>query len=57
MYSTWQPPVWPMKFCLFVGLLLLSIQGISEILKQFIGLVNALQARKNPPLEQKEAQV
>lgn len=57
MYSTWQPPVWPMKLCLFIGLPLLAIQGISEILKQLIGLINALQARKNPPLEQKEAQV
>ena len=57
MYSTWQPPVWPMKLCLFIGLLLLAIPGLSEILKQLIGLINALQARKNPPLEQKEAQV
>lgn len=47
LYSTWQPPVWPMKFCLFAGLLLLFIQSISEILKQLIGLVDTLQDRKH----------
>lgn len=32
-YSVWQPPTWPLKFCLFLGLFLLAVQGISEILK------------------------
>lgn len=32
-YSVWQPVVWPVKLALFVGLLMLCIQGVSEILK------------------------
>lgn len=33
-YSVWAPPVWPLKLCLFIGLLLLCVQGVSEMLKQ-----------------------
>ena len=32
-YSVWQPVTWPVRLALFVGMLLLAIQGISEILK------------------------
>ena len=31
-YSVWQPVTWPVLLALFVGMLLLAIQGISEIL-------------------------
>ena len=37
-YSVWAPAVWPEKLCFFAGLLLLSVQGISEILKQIVGI-------------------
>lgn len=33
-YSVWMPHVWPVKLCFFAGIVLLFIQGISEILKQ-----------------------
>lgn len=45
-YSVWAPPVWPVKLCLFVGLALLAAQGISEILKCVIGILDAV--RKTP---------
>ena len=32
-YSVWQPVTWPVRLALFVGMLLLAIQGVSEILK------------------------
>jgi len=52
-YSVWAPPVWPVKFCLAIGLLMLSIQGISEILKQIIWLVEYY--TNHSSTEQKEA--
>ena len=39
-YSTWQPVTWPLKFCLFLGLLLLAVQGMSEILKHVDWIVD-----------------
>ena len=44
-YSVWAPPAWPVKLALFLGLTLLSLQGISEMLKQVTGISDALQAR------------
>ena len=38
-YSVWAPYTWPEKLCFFIGMLLLAIQGISEMLKQVIGIV------------------
>ena len=38
-YSVWAAPTWPVKLCLFVGLVLLAIQAVSEILKHVEGLV------------------
>lgn len=32
-YSVWQPVTWPVRLAMFLGLLFLAIQGISEILK------------------------
>ena len=40
-YSVWAAPPWPVKLCLFVGLVLLAIQAVSEILKHVEGLVTA----------------
>lgn len=40
-YSVWAAPTWPVKLCLFVGLVLLAIQAVSEILKHVEGLVTA----------------
>ena len=37
-YSVWAAPTWPVKLCLFIGLVLLAIQAISEILKQVTGI-------------------
>ena len=38
-YSVWAPVLWPEKLCFFIGITLLAIQGISQILKQVIGIV------------------
>ena len=40
-YSVWAAPTWPVKLCLFVGLVLLAIQAVAEILKHVEGLVTA----------------
>lgn len=40
-YSVWAPPTWPVKLCLFVGILLLCVQTVSEILKQVNGIIGA----------------
>lgn len=45
-YSVWAAPTWPVKFCFFFGILLLSVQTVSEILKQVVGLVETVQSRK-----------
>ena len=39
-YSVWAAPTWPVKFCLFLGLLLLAVQSVSEILKQVNGIIS-----------------
>lgn len=46
-YSVWAPPTWPVKFCLFLGLLLLAVQAVSEILKQITGIMEL--CGKKPP--------
>lgn len=45
-YSVWAQPTWPVKLCLFIGLALLSLQTVSEILKQVIELVDCLKGKK-----------
>ena len=40
-YSVWAPVVWPEKLCFFIGILLLAAQGISEMLKQIIGITES----------------
>lgn len=35
----WAPPIWPVKFALFFGLAMLFIQGISEMIKSVVWLV------------------
>ena len=54
-YSVWAAPTWPVKFCLFFGLLLLAIQSVSEILKQVRGIIESVNAKKLPE-DGKEAQ-
>ena len=44
-YSVWAPPVWPVKLCLFAGLALLALQGISEMLKCVSGIMDAVHAK------------
>ena len=34
--SAWAPIIWPVKFALFFGLLMLLAQGVSEMLKQIL---------------------
>ena len=46
-YSVWAPPTWPVKFCLFLGLALLTVQGVSEILKQISGIASAARGKKS----------
>ena len=45
-YSVWAAPVWPVKLCLFLGLLLLAIQAVSEILKQVNGIYDDVTGKK-----------
>ena len=54
-YSVWAAPTWPVKFCLFFGLLLLAVQSVSEILKQVRGIIEDVTAKKLPK-DGKEAQ-
>ena len=44
-YSVWAAPTWPVKFCFFLGILLLSVQAVSEVLKQVVALVEELQGK------------
>lgn len=46
-YSVWAPPTWPVKFCLFLGLMLLAIQAFSEALKQIIGIADSYAEKKH----------
>ena len=53
-YSVWAPVVWPEKLCFFIGLLLLSVQGISEILKQIIGISESLKEERTSKIKKLE---
>lgn len=55
IYSVWAAPTWPVKLCLFVGLALLTVQAVSELLKQVTGIVECAQG-KALPAGGKEAQ-
>ncbi|MDD3164398.1 MAG: TRAP transporter small permease subunit [Oscillospiraceae bacterium] len=50
-YSVWQPPTWPIKFCLFLGLFLLSVQGVSEILKNLNWIIYYFRNGRKAPEE------
>lgn len=54
-YSVWAAPTWPVKFCLFLGLLLLAVQSVSEILKQVNGIISDVTGKELPDAG-KEAQ-
>ena len=45
-YSVWAAPTWPVKLCLFVGLLLMAVQSVSEILKQVQGIAEDVTGKK-----------
>lgn len=52
-YSVWQPVTWPVKLALFVGLLLLCIQGVSEILKHIDWIIEYFRnGRKEPQINE-----
>ena len=53
-YSVWAAPTWPVKLCLFVGLLLMAVQSVSEILKQVQDIAEDVTGKK--PADGKEAQ-
>lgn len=54
-YSVWAAPTWPVKFCFFLGLLLLAVQSISEILKEVVNVVETVKAKKDASSDGKEA--
>jgi len=54
IYSVWEAPTWPVKLCLFVGLLLLAIQTVSELLKQVQGIAECV-SNKPSSADGKEA--
>jgi TRAP-type mannitol/chloroaromatic compound transport system permease small subunit len=45
-WSQWSPIVWPVKLALFIGLLMLLAQGISEIIKAVVQIQEELRDRK-----------
>lgn len=55
-YSVWAPPVWPVKLCLAIGMLLLSLQGLSEILKHVAWLGEYFKNGRALTAEEKEAE-
>lgn len=55
-YSVWAAPTWPVKFCFFVGILLLAIQSVSEILKEVVAAVETAKGKKALPADGKEGQ-
>ena len=47
-YSVWAPPTWPVKLCLFLGIMLLALQGLSEMIKCVCNIADELQKKKQP---------
>ena len=45
-YSVWAPPTWPVKLCLFLGITLLALQGLSEMIKCVCNIADELQKKK-----------
>ena len=39
MDTTWMPYMWPIKSCLWIGIVFLLIQGISELFKSYYAAV------------------
>lgn len=54
-YSVWAPPVWPVKLALFVGLTLMALQGISEMLKCVVGIVESARMPKDQTEQEGQA--
>lgn len=56
-YSVWQPVTWPMRLSLFLGMLFLAIQGVSEILKHVDWVIEYFRnGRKAPETAEKEGE-
>ena len=39
MYTTWMPYMWPIKSCLWIGIVFLLLQGVSELFKSYYAAV------------------
>lgn len=52
-YSVWQPVTWPVRLALFLGVVFLAIQGISEILKHVDWVIAYFRnGRKDPQIDE-----
>ena len=38
MDTTWMPYMWPIKSCLWFGIVFLLVQGVSELLKSYYAM-------------------
>ena len=38
MDTTWMPYMWPIKSCLWIGIVFLLVQGVSELLKSYYAM-------------------
>ncbi len=48
-YSVWAPILWPVKLCLFIGMVLLGIQIVSELLKELNWIITYYKNHKQDP--------
>ena len=48
-YSVWAPVLWPVKLCLFIGMVLLGIQIVSELLKEINWVITYYKNHKQDP--------
>ena len=56
-YSVWSPVTWPVRLALFLGMLFLAIQGVSEILKHVDWVIEYFRkGRKAPEIAGKEGE-
>ena len=56
-YSVWAPVTWPVRFALFLGMLFLAVQGVSEILKHVDWVIEYFRnGRKAPGIAVKEGE-
>ena len=48
-YSVWAPVLWPVKLCLFIGMVLLAIQIICELLKEICWIIAYYKGGRKEP--------